>query len=319
MSSNDAGPQPGDGGGPRDRGGRDRRLAPRRPRRREGRRPGRGRRHAHGAQRAGHRRRDRDRRGRARRGADALHRREGRHGHGPAHRHRARSARRHHADRQGDGQRAGGDGLGAGRHACSTRRTPTWTRSPAGRAIRRASSTSTRAPPTTPRRWPRPRASTPPQITVCVLDRPRHAEIIASLREAGARVHLITDGDVAGRDQHRRSGHRRRPLRRPGRRAGGRAGLRGAEVRRRPVPGPAGVPQRRRARAAPSGWASRTSTRSTTCTRSSAPTPSSPPPASPRARCWTACASSGGFVHTHSLVMNSSTRTVREVRMKRAL
>jgi len=27
----------------------------------------------------------------------------------------------------------------------------------------------------------------------------------------------------------------------------------------------------------------------------------------------------GGFVHTHSLVMNSSTRTVREVRMKRPL
>src|SRR6202021_379230 len=36
------------------------------------------------------------------------------------------------------------------------------------------------------------------EVTVCVLDRPRHAEIIASLREAGARVHLITDGDVAG-------------------------------------------------------------------------------------------------------------------------
>lgn len=36
------------------------------------------------------------------------------------------------------------------------------------------------------------------QITVCVLDRPRHAEIIASLRTVGARVHLITDGDVAG-------------------------------------------------------------------------------------------------------------------------
>jgi fructose-1,6-bisphosphatase II / sedoheptulose-1,7-bisphosphatase len=35
-------------------------------------------------------------------------------------------------------------------------------------------------------------------ITACVLDRPRHAEIIASLREAGVRVHLITDGDVAG-------------------------------------------------------------------------------------------------------------------------
>jgi fructose-1,6-bisphosphatase II / sedoheptulose-1,7-bisphosphatase len=35
-------------------------------------------------------------------------------------------------------------------------------------------------------------------ITACVLDRPRHAEIIASLRSVGARVNLITDGDVAG-------------------------------------------------------------------------------------------------------------------------
>jgi fructose-1,6-bisphosphatase II / sedoheptulose-1,7-bisphosphatase len=38
----------------------------------------------------------------------------------------------------------------------------------------------------------------PSDITVCVLDRPRHAEIIASVRSAGARVYLITDGDVAG-------------------------------------------------------------------------------------------------------------------------
>jgi fructose-1,6-bisphosphatase II / sedoheptulose-1,7-bisphosphatase len=36
------------------------------------------------------------------------------------------------------------------------------------------------------------------EITVCVLDRPRHAEIIASLRSVGASVSLITDGDVAG-------------------------------------------------------------------------------------------------------------------------
>src|SRR5437899_6253451 len=35
-------------------------------------------------------------------------------------------------------------------------------------------------------------------INVCVLDRPRHAEIIASLRTAGCRVSLITDGHVAG-------------------------------------------------------------------------------------------------------------------------
>jgi fructose-1,6-bisphosphatase II / sedoheptulose-1,7-bisphosphatase len=38
----------------------------------------------------------------------------------------------------------------------------------------------------------------PAEITVCVLDRPRHAEIIASLREVGARIHLIPDGDIAG-------------------------------------------------------------------------------------------------------------------------
>ncbi|HSV03628.1 MAG TPA: class II fructose-bisphosphatase [Phenylobacterium sp.] len=36
------------------------------------------------------------------------------------------------------------------------------------------------------------------EVTVCVLDRPRHAEIIAGLRSVGARVYLITDGDVAG-------------------------------------------------------------------------------------------------------------------------
>jgi fructose-1,6-bisphosphatase II / sedoheptulose-1,7-bisphosphatase len=38
----------------------------------------------------------------------------------------------------------------------------------------------------------------PTEITVCVLDRPRHAEIIASLRQVGAKISLITDGDVAG-------------------------------------------------------------------------------------------------------------------------
>ncbi len=38
----------------------------------------------------------------------------------------------------------------------------------------------------------------PAEITVCVLDRPRHADIIADLRKVGARVKMITDGDVAG-------------------------------------------------------------------------------------------------------------------------
>ena len=38
----------------------------------------------------------------------------------------------------------------------------------------------------------------PRDIAVCVLDRPRHGPLIAELREAGARVVLISDGDVAG-------------------------------------------------------------------------------------------------------------------------
>ena len=35
-------------------------------------------------------------------------------------------------------------------------------------------------------------------LTACILDRPRHAELIATVRQAGARIRLITDGDVAG-------------------------------------------------------------------------------------------------------------------------
>src|SRR5437764_9476991 len=35
-------------------------------------------------------------------------------------------------------------------------------------------------------------------ITVCILDRPRHNELVRQVREAGARITFITDGDVAG-------------------------------------------------------------------------------------------------------------------------
>jgi fructose-1,6-bisphosphatase II / sedoheptulose-1,7-bisphosphatase len=35
-------------------------------------------------------------------------------------------------------------------------------------------------------------------IVACILDRPRHAELIAKVREAGARIMLISDGDVSG-------------------------------------------------------------------------------------------------------------------------
>jgi fructose-1,6-bisphosphatase II / sedoheptulose-1,7-bisphosphatase len=35
-------------------------------------------------------------------------------------------------------------------------------------------------------------------ITVCVLERPHHEDVIAEIRETGAAIRLITDGDVAG-------------------------------------------------------------------------------------------------------------------------
>jgi fructose-1,6-bisphosphatase II len=41
------------------------------------------------------------------------------------------------------------------------------------------------------------RGVTPTEVSVVVLDRPRHEQLIADLREVGAKVMLITDGDVA--------------------------------------------------------------------------------------------------------------------------
>ncbi|MFF4401786.1 class II fructose-bisphosphatase [Streptomyces sp. NPDC001480] len=40
--------------------------------------------------------------------------------------------------------------------------------------------------------------ATPEDVTVVILDRPRHAGLIKEVREAGARIKLISDGDVAG-------------------------------------------------------------------------------------------------------------------------
>ena len=38
----------------------------------------------------------------------------------------------------------------------------------------------------------------PGQITACILDRPRHADLIGVVRDLGCAIRLITDGDVAG-------------------------------------------------------------------------------------------------------------------------
>ncbi len=79
------------------------------------------------------------------------------------------------------------------------------------------------------------------EITACILDRPRHAELIAAVRKAGAGVQLIPDGDIAGviwTTDPKETGHRHLPG--LGRRAGGRAGGGGAQLHRRPDAGPAG-------------------------------------------------------------------------------
>ncbi|MDP9849001.1 class II fructose-bisphosphatase [Streptosporangium lutulentum] len=44
----------------------------------------------------------------------------------------------------------------------------------------------------------RAKGGAPSDVTVVVLDRPRHEKIIREIRETGARIRLITDGDVAG-------------------------------------------------------------------------------------------------------------------------
>jgi fructose-1,6-bisphosphatase II len=37
-----------------------------------------------------------------------------------------------------------------------------------------------------------------PELTVCILDRPRHGELVRRIREAGSRIKFLLDGDVAG-------------------------------------------------------------------------------------------------------------------------
>ncbi|MEV5332479.1 class II fructose-bisphosphatase [Streptomyces werraensis] len=48
------------------------------------------------------------------------------------------------------------------------------------------------------RRVAKAKRGTPEDVTVVILDRPRHEGIIKEIRETGARIKLISDGDVAG-------------------------------------------------------------------------------------------------------------------------
>ncbi len=42
------------------------------------------------------------------------------------------------------------------------------------------------------------KGGSPEDVTVCILDRPRHEDLVREVREAGARIKFISDGDVAG-------------------------------------------------------------------------------------------------------------------------
>jgi fructose-1,6-bisphosphatase II len=42
------------------------------------------------------------------------------------------------------------------------------------------------------------KGSAPEDVTVVILDRPRHEDLVQEIRETGARIKFITDGDVAG-------------------------------------------------------------------------------------------------------------------------
>ncbi|WP_405618675.1 class II fructose-bisphosphatase [Streptomyces sp. NBC_00076] len=48
------------------------------------------------------------------------------------------------------------------------------------------------------RRVAKAKRSTPEDVTVVILDRPRHEGLIEEVRDTGARIRLISDGDVAG-------------------------------------------------------------------------------------------------------------------------
>ena len=48
------------------------------------------------------------------------------------------------------------------------------------------------------RRIAKAKRSSISDVTVCILDRPRHQKLVQEVRDAGARIAFITDGDVAG-------------------------------------------------------------------------------------------------------------------------
>ncbi|HET6970213.1 MAG TPA: class II fructose-bisphosphatase [Phenylobacterium sp.] len=156
----------------------------------------------------------------------------------------------------------------------------------------------------------------PSEVTVCILDRPRHADIIASVRGSGARIHLITDGDVAGVihtadpgtgiDLYVGQGGAPEgvlacaALKCVGGQFQGRLVFRNADERSRAAR--VGITDLDKK------YDLHEMVRADAIFAATGVT---------KGALLDGVSVSGGFVHTHTLVMNSATRTVREVRMKR--
>ena len=127
---------------------------------------------------------------------------------------------------------------------------------------------------------------TPAEITALIMDRPRHADLIAAVRKTGASVALITDGDVAGVIHTTEpGGYRHRHLHRYRRRAGGRAGGLGAALHRRADAVPPDPRHRGEARALGQDGHQGPAQEIRDRGHGDAATACSPRPASPTARC----------------------------------
>ena len=163
-------------------------------------------------------------------------------------------------------------------------------------------------------RSPRRSAGGSGDITVVILERPRHDDLIAEVREAGARIKLIGDGDLSAAISLRRVGHRRprgHGHRRRARRASSRRRRCAASAARSR---PASATAATRSASAATGWATATRTASTgRRTSRRARTSSSPRPASRAGDLLQGVRFFGGGARTHSLVMAYQTKQVRFV------
>ena len=125
-------------------------------------------------------------------------------------------------------------------------------------------------------------------IVACILDRPRHTELIQRVRATGARIMLISDGDVSGVISTSRPDSGVDIYLGSGGAPEGVLAAAALALHRRPDAGR--LLFRNEEEKAARAWASATSIANTLCSISPRAMSCSPPPASPTAPCYGACA-----------------------------